>query len=281
MHYAVMSFQTDYAIRPDELALAAEARGFESIFFPEHTHIPTSRRTPYPAGGELPKEYSHTLDPFVALHGRGRRHHEAQGRHRHLPRHRARPDHHRQGGRERRLAVGRAPALRHRRRLEHRGDGEPRHRLQDALEAAARARAGDEGDLDQGRGRVPRRARRLRPDLVVAEARAEAAPADPHRRRRPERAPARRRLLRRLDADPGVHDEDIERGIADIRERAKVAGRDPRSIAVTVFWAPTDRAVIASWERAGVERVIFGLPAAERDAMLAKLDELARFVRSS
>ena len=79
---------------------------------------------------------------------------------------------------------------------------------------------------------------------------------------------------------PGLHDEDIEKGIADIHERAKVAGRDPRSIAVTAFWAPTDRAAIASWERAGVERVIFGLPAADRDTMLAKLDELAQFVRS-
>jgi alkanesulfonate monooxygenase SsuD/methylene tetrahydromethanopterin reductase-like flavin-dependent oxidoreductase (luciferase family) len=67
MKYGVVIFSTDYAIRPDELAIAAEERGFESLFFPEHTHIPTSRRTPYPLGGELPKEYSHTLDPFVAM----------------------------------------------------------------------------------------------------------------------------------------------------------------------------------------------------------------------
>src|SRR5947209_11385809 len=45
----------------------AEERGFESLWFPEHTHIPASRRTPYPAGGELPREYSNTYDPFVAL----------------------------------------------------------------------------------------------------------------------------------------------------------------------------------------------------------------------
>jgi alkanesulfonate monooxygenase SsuD/methylene tetrahydromethanopterin reductase-like flavin-dependent oxidoreductase (luciferase family) len=67
MKYGVVIFQTDYAIRPDELGKAAEQRGFESVFFPEHTHIPTSRRTPYPLGGELPREYSHTLDPFVAM----------------------------------------------------------------------------------------------------------------------------------------------------------------------------------------------------------------------
>jgi probable F420-dependent oxidoreductase len=65
--FGVSMFPTDYAIQPVELAVAAEQRGFESLFFPEHTHIPTSRRTPYPGGGELPKEYSHTHDPFVAL----------------------------------------------------------------------------------------------------------------------------------------------------------------------------------------------------------------------
>ena len=51
----------------DRLAIAAEERGFDSIWLPEHTHIPAIRKTPYPGGGELPKEYSHTLDPFVAL----------------------------------------------------------------------------------------------------------------------------------------------------------------------------------------------------------------------
>src|ERR687887_1748181 len=60
-------FPTDYAVAPDELARMAEERGFESLFFPEHTHIPASRRTRYPGGGELPPEYSHTHDPFVAL----------------------------------------------------------------------------------------------------------------------------------------------------------------------------------------------------------------------
>lgn len=65
--FGLFMFPTDYAIQPVDLAIAAEERGFESLFFPEHTHIPASRKTPYPAGGELPKEYSHTHDPFVAL----------------------------------------------------------------------------------------------------------------------------------------------------------------------------------------------------------------------
>ena len=65
--FGVLMFPTDYAIDPVRLAGAAEARGFESLFFPEHTHIPTSRRSPWPGGSELPREYSHTHDPFVAL----------------------------------------------------------------------------------------------------------------------------------------------------------------------------------------------------------------------
>jgi probable F420-dependent oxidoreductase len=67
MDIGVCMFATDYAIRIDELAREAETRGFESLWVPEHTHIPASRRTPFPSGGELPREYSHTLDPFVSL----------------------------------------------------------------------------------------------------------------------------------------------------------------------------------------------------------------------
>ena len=66
MHVGVCYFPTDYGIDVRELARAAEDRGFECLLFPEHTHIPKSRRTPFPGGGELPKCYSHTHDPFVA-----------------------------------------------------------------------------------------------------------------------------------------------------------------------------------------------------------------------
>jgi probable F420-dependent oxidoreductase len=65
--FGALIFPTDYAMHPVELARAIEERGLDSLFFPEHTHIPASRRSPYPAGGELPKEYSHTYDPFVAF----------------------------------------------------------------------------------------------------------------------------------------------------------------------------------------------------------------------
>ncbi|MBV9829134.1 MAG: LLM class F420-dependent oxidoreductase [Alphaproteobacteria bacterium] len=67
MHIGAFYFPVDYGIDMVELAPALEERGFESIFLPEHTHIPTNRRSPFPGGGELPKKYSHTHDPFVAL----------------------------------------------------------------------------------------------------------------------------------------------------------------------------------------------------------------------
>src|SRR4051794_27554494 len=67
MNFGVAIFPTEDAQGPAELARMAEDRGFESLLFPEHTHIPASRETPYPAGGELPPEYSRTYDPFVAL----------------------------------------------------------------------------------------------------------------------------------------------------------------------------------------------------------------------
>jgi probable F420-dependent oxidoreductase len=67
MKIGLCGFATDYGMRPGALATAAEERGFESLFFCEHTHIPVSRRTPYPPGGDLPRMYLRSLDLFGAL----------------------------------------------------------------------------------------------------------------------------------------------------------------------------------------------------------------------
>src|SRR6201987_1855021 len=67
MHFGASMFLTDYSMAPGELAQALEARGFESMWAPEHSHIPTSRRSPYPGGGDLPKAYYDVMDPFVTL----------------------------------------------------------------------------------------------------------------------------------------------------------------------------------------------------------------------
>jgi probable F420-dependent oxidoreductase len=65
--FGIGYFPTHDAVSPGDLARLVEERGHESLFFPEHTHIPASRETPYPAGGELPQKYFHTYDLFVAL----------------------------------------------------------------------------------------------------------------------------------------------------------------------------------------------------------------------
>lgn len=67
MRLGYASMNTPADVRPDVLARALEDRGYDALFVGEHSHIPTSRRTPYPAGGELPDSYLHMMDPFVSL----------------------------------------------------------------------------------------------------------------------------------------------------------------------------------------------------------------------
>ena len=67
LKFGASMFFTDYSMPPGELGKALEERGFESVWAPEHSHIPLSRKTPFPAGGDLPKKYYDAMDPFVTL----------------------------------------------------------------------------------------------------------------------------------------------------------------------------------------------------------------------
>src|SRR5271168_5116463 len=67
MDFGASMFFTDYSMTPAELGQALEARGFESVWAPEHSHIPASRKSPWPGGAELPKQYYDCMDPFVTL----------------------------------------------------------------------------------------------------------------------------------------------------------------------------------------------------------------------
>jgi len=67
MQFGASMFFTDYSMTAAALARALEERGFESVWAPEHSHIPLSRRSPWPGGGELPKMYYDVMDPFVTL----------------------------------------------------------------------------------------------------------------------------------------------------------------------------------------------------------------------
>jgi alkanesulfonate monooxygenase SsuD/methylene tetrahydromethanopterin reductase-like flavin-dependent oxidoreductase (luciferase family) len=67
MLFGASMFFTDYSMGAGELAQALEERGFESVWAPEHSHIPVSRQSAFPSGGELPKQYYDVMDPFVSL----------------------------------------------------------------------------------------------------------------------------------------------------------------------------------------------------------------------
>ena len=67
MKFGISTFVTDEGIAPGALARAIEERGFDSLFIAEHTHIPLSRKSPWPRGGELPRRYYRTLNPFITL----------------------------------------------------------------------------------------------------------------------------------------------------------------------------------------------------------------------
>ena len=153
MKFGVTMFSTDYAIPPHELAIEAETRGFESVWFPEHSHIPTSRKSPWPGGAELPKWYYDTYDPFLAMAAAAVVTRTiklgtgvclvVQRDPIHTAKEVATVD----------QLSERPAAVRHRRRLERRGDGRPRHGVRHALQADARAHRGDEGDLGRARSR--------------------------------------------------------------------------------------------------------------------------------
>lgn len=67
MKFGISTFVTDEGVAPGALARMIEERGFDSLFIAEHTHIPLSRKSPWPRGGELPRKYYRTLDPFITL----------------------------------------------------------------------------------------------------------------------------------------------------------------------------------------------------------------------
>ena len=67
LKFGASMFFTDYSMTPAELGRALEERGFESVWAPEHSHIPLTRKSPFPGGGDLPKKYYDAMDPFVTL----------------------------------------------------------------------------------------------------------------------------------------------------------------------------------------------------------------------
>ena len=277
MHIGLTIFPTDYSIQPTDLAMEAEARGFESLWLPEHTHIPTSRKSPWPGGAELPKYYYDTYDPFLSLAAAAavtKKIKLATGICLVVERD---PIHTAKEVSTIDRLSGRPLHFRHRRRLERRGDGQPRHRLCDALQADARAHRGDEGDLGAIEGEISRRVRQLRRDDAMAEAGAETASADRGRRRLSAR-PTRAIAYGDGWIPIGGRSDPLD-VLPQFRQMAKDAGRDPASLSFDVFGAPRDLEALKRYRDAGVDRAIFMLPSKSRDEVLPMLDQSAALVK--
>ncbi|MBI2963869.1 MAG: LLM class F420-dependent oxidoreductase [Deltaproteobacteria bacterium] len=277
MKIGLFMFSTDYAMRPDDLARATEQRGFESLFFPEHTHIPCSRRSPWPGGKELPQDYWHTHDLFIALAMAS-----AVTRTIRL-------------GTGICLVVERDPITTAKEvatldflsggrvlfgvgggwnaeEMENHGtDFQSRWKLMRERIAAMKAIwQNDEAEYHGERVRFdriwsyPKPQQKPHPPVLVGG-------NGPHARRR---AVAYGNGWMPLPA----RGEPIAEGIRDLHARAEHAGRDPRSIPVTIFGGRADAAVLDEYRAAGVERVLFAVPAKGADAVLPLLDGYAKFL---
>ena len=273
MKYGVFQFSTDYAIRIDELAREVEARPFESMFVPEHTHIPVSRRSAFPGGGDLPREYWHTLDPFVALGVAA----AATTRLKLgtgiclvierdpivLAKEVATLDHVSRG----RVLFGIGGGWNAEEMENHGTDFGNRWKILRERIAAMQAIWTMEEAEYHGKfvsfdklWSYPKPVQKPHPPILMGG-------SGPHARQRA------------VDLDgqwmPVVGRDALETDIADLRARAERAGRDPATVGVTLFGARADEAKLAGWRALGVERVVFWLPAARRDAVLPLLDRYA------
>ena len=279
MLYGVQMFATHYTIRPDELAREAEARGFESIWFPEHTHIPVSRRSPWPGGPVLPKEYSHTYDLFVALAmaaAATSRIKVASGicllveRDPIITAKEVASLDQLSGGRVL-FGIG---AGWNAEEMEHHGTVfRTRWKLLRERTLAMKAIwTEDEASFDGEFVHFdpiwswPKPVQRPHPPVILG-------------------AHGPKALARVVDycdgwIPIGVRAGDLVAEFATLRRLAEEKGRDPASISITVYGAPADPEVLAGLRDTGVTRVVFGLPPAGREKVLPLLDRYTGVMRS-
>jgi probable F420-dependent oxidoreductase len=278
MHHGVFIFPTDYSIRIDELARAAEERGFESLFVTEHTHIPTSRRSPFAGGGPLPKEYSHTLDPFIGLMAAA--------------------------AATKNLKIGTGICL----VIEH--DPITLAKTIASLDLLSNGRflfgigAGWNAEEMENHGtEFKTRFRLLRERILAMKEIWTKDEAEFHGRHvnfdkvwswpKPAQKPhppvllggeSGHTLQRVVDYCEGWFPRGragdvILAGLKDLQARAARAGRDMKTISVSVFGARPDEATLETYAGAGITRAILRLPSDGRDVILPLLDQYAKLIR--
>ncbi len=279
MHFGVTIFPTEYAIPMNDLGCAAEERGFESLWVSEHTHIPVSRRSPWPGGAELPKMYYDTFDPFVALASAA----AATSRIR--------------------LATGICLVV----------ERDPIHTAK--LVASLDQLSGGRFALGVGGGwnleemenhgtRPESRFKLLRERIEAMKAIWTEEKAEYHGDfvdfdpifmwPKPIQKPhppihvgggfpgGARRAIRYGDGwmPIGGRDGDIAELLPRFREMARDAGRDPEALEVSVFAAEASESALARQRDAGISRAVLMLPPTSRDEILPILDRYADLMRA-
>ena len=280
MDFGAMMFSTDYSIRPDDLARLLEDRGFESMWVPDHSHIPAERSSPWPGGGDLPQDYWHTYDPFVALTAAaavttdlklgtgiclvierdpimlakevasvdrlsGGRFIFGIG-----------------GGWNREEMANHGTRFRSRWRL-------LRERILAMKEIWTQEEAEFHGEFVNfdKMWAYPKPVQRPHPPILMGG----------------DGATTFDRVVEFCDgwmpiSGRSSEGTSLQEKIVLLRRQAEEAGRDPASINITTFGARPEPDAIARLKAAGVDRAIFGLPSTERDTVVPIIDECAKLI---
>ncbi len=278
MRFGICAFATEATLSPGELAVEVERRGFASLWFAEHSHIPLSRRTPWPGGGDLPRYYYEAMDPIVAMTAAAAATTTlrvgtgitlvVQRDPIQLAKEIASLDVI-SGGR---VDVGVGAGWNIEEMEDHGTDPATRWKLMrervEAMKAIWTMEAAEyHGELvDFGpMASFPKPVQRPHPPVLVG--------GDPPQ--------GMRRAIRYGDGwmpIVGREDIDVAALAADLRRGAEAAGRDPATLEFIAFGAPEDEAALTRLRAGGVDRALFFIAPEGPDATRARLDALAALV---
>lgn len=281
MRYGLSLFATHYSVQPDEFARGAEERGFESIWFPEHTHIPAGEKTPWPGGPTMPREYYNTYDPYVTLAVAAT------------------------ATRELKLATGISLIIQR--------DPITTAKTIATLDRISNGRfifgiggAWNREEVENHGTAFKTRFAVLRERVLAMQAIWTQEQAEFHGKYvdfepiisnpKPVQQPhppvimggdgptTLDRVLEFCDgwmpiSRGGGLPERFEEKIRELRRRAEAQGRDPQSLSVTLFGCPPNRETVAELERIGVDRVLFPVPPREAAEVWPVMDEYARLIQ--